>query len=275
MPPASITSASSRRIVSHASPIAWAPVAQADTVAKFGPSIPNAIATWPEPTFAMPIGMKNGLIRSGAALGHQEDVVEERRDPAEPGPEDDPGPLGELARRSGRAGRPGRAPARDHQPELDVAVRPPHLLAVEDGAGSKSRTSAAIFESTATGRTLDRPDARLPGEQAAHVEATSLPSADRAPMPGHDDAPRPLPLRRSSHQLPGADGRRAVDVAGQAARGDRVRDRREDVVTRCGGSRRRPRSRPRRRRRSVERPTSRAPTRRSGRRRRRSRPCRR
>ena len=64
-PPASMTSASPRRIVSHASPIAWAPVAHAETVAKFGPSGPNAIATCPAPTLAIPIGMKNGLIRSG------------------------------------------------------------------------------------------------------------------------------------------------------------------------------------------------------------------
>ena len=40
LPPAIIVSASLRRIVSHASPIAWPPVAQADTVVKFGPTIP-------------------------------------------------------------------------------------------------------------------------------------------------------------------------------------------------------------------------------------------
>ena len=65
VPPASITSASRRRIVSHASPIAWPPVAQADTTAKFGPRAPLLIAIWPAPMFGMPIGMKNGLIRSG------------------------------------------------------------------------------------------------------------------------------------------------------------------------------------------------------------------
>ena len=64
-PPAIMMSASPRRIVSHASPSAWPPVAQADTVAKLGPMAPVAIATCPEPTFAMPIGMKNGEIRSG------------------------------------------------------------------------------------------------------------------------------------------------------------------------------------------------------------------
>ncbi len=64
-PPAIIMSASPRRIVSHASPSAWPPVAHAETVAKLGPIAPVMIAIWPAPTFAMPIGMKNGEILSG------------------------------------------------------------------------------------------------------------------------------------------------------------------------------------------------------------------
>jgi hypothetical protein len=39
-----MTSASPRRMVSDASPSAWPPVAQADTVAKFGPVIPKLMA---------------------------------------------------------------------------------------------------------------------------------------------------------------------------------------------------------------------------------------
>ena len=39
-PPASMMSASSRRMVSYASPTAWPPVAHADTVAKLGPVMP-------------------------------------------------------------------------------------------------------------------------------------------------------------------------------------------------------------------------------------------
>ena len=65
VPPASITSASPRRIVSQASPMAWPPVAQAETIAKFGPRAPVLMATCPAATLGMPIGMKNGLIRSG------------------------------------------------------------------------------------------------------------------------------------------------------------------------------------------------------------------
>ena len=64
-PPAIITSASPRRIVSEDSPIAWPPVAHADTVVKFGPVMPKLIAIWPAPVFGMPIGTRNGLMRSG------------------------------------------------------------------------------------------------------------------------------------------------------------------------------------------------------------------
>ena len=48
VPPATITSASSRRIVLNASPTAWLPVAQALATAMFGPSAPSAIATSPD-----------------------------------------------------------------------------------------------------------------------------------------------------------------------------------------------------------------------------------
>ena len=65
VPPASITEASPRRMVSHASPMAWPPVAQADETAKFGPRAPVDIAIWPAPMLGMPIGMKKGLSRSG------------------------------------------------------------------------------------------------------------------------------------------------------------------------------------------------------------------
>ena len=44
-PPARITSASPRRTISAASPMAWAPVAQAETTAKLGPRMPRSVAT--------------------------------------------------------------------------------------------------------------------------------------------------------------------------------------------------------------------------------------
>ena len=104
VPPASMMSASSRRIVSHASPIAWAPVAHAETVAKFGPSIPNAIATCPEPTFAMPIGMKNGLIRSGPRSAMSRTFSNRVQTP--PSPEPRMTPVRSASAPSIRPGRP-------------------------------------------------------------------------------------------------------------------------------------------------------------------------
>ena len=63
--PASITSASSRRIVSNASPMAWVPVAQADEIAMFGPVIPRWIAITPDAVSGRKYGRNIGATRSG------------------------------------------------------------------------------------------------------------------------------------------------------------------------------------------------------------------
>src|SRR6478609_3365769 len=76
-PPATITSASSRRMISLASPRAWPPVAHADTVVKLGPVIPNWMAIWP-------------------ARDVDGEAVDEGPDPAQTGPQDHAGPLGKL-----------------------------------------------------------------------------------------------------------------------------------------------------------------------------------
>ena len=47
VPPARATTASPRRICSAASPMAWAPDAQALTMAKLGPRAPTSAATIP------------------------------------------------------------------------------------------------------------------------------------------------------------------------------------------------------------------------------------
>ncbi len=60
LPPASITSACPRRIVSVASPTACALDAQADTVARFGPFAPNFIAISPAAMSMIIIGIMNG-----------------------------------------------------------------------------------------------------------------------------------------------------------------------------------------------------------------------
>src|SRR5438552_9722903 len=75
-----------------------------------------------------------------------------------------------------------------------------------------------------------------PASSPAHVEATSLPRADTAPMPVTTTRRTPFepfravtPRLRSSDELARADGGRAVDIARQAAGRDGVRGR-EDVV---------------------------------------------
>ena len=65
LPPAIMTSASPRRIIAAASPIACAELAHAETGAKFGPRAPVTIATVPDAMLPRNIGMKNGLRRPG------------------------------------------------------------------------------------------------------------------------------------------------------------------------------------------------------------------
>ncbi len=64
-PPAIITSASSRWMISKASPMACADAEQAVQVAEFGPLAPKRIETWPAARLMMAAGMKNGEIRRG------------------------------------------------------------------------------------------------------------------------------------------------------------------------------------------------------------------
>ncbi len=154
-------------MISLASPMAWPPVAQADTVVKFGPVIPNLMASWPDPMLGMPIGMRNGLIRSGPRRALV--VMPSISVPiaAKTGPEDDPGPFGEVALEPlGQSGLVDRLAGR-HQPELDVAIRAPDFLAIEDGArvevadlGTDSGCDTRRVER------LDRPDPGTAGEQA-------------------------------------------------------------------------------------------------------------
>jgi hypothetical protein len=60
LPPATMTSASPRRMACAASPSEWVPVAQAETIPKFGPRAPYSIATRPEHMLPMSDGIVNG-----------------------------------------------------------------------------------------------------------------------------------------------------------------------------------------------------------------------
>ena len=121
-------------MISDASPMAWPPVAQADTVAKFGPVIPKLMATWPGPDVGDAHRDEERADPVRAAQGVGRDALDERPDAAEAGAEDDPGRLGQLALEAlGQAGLVHRLAGGD-EPELDVAVGPPLVLAVEDAA---------------------------------------------------------------------------------------------------------------------------------------------
>ena len=84
--------------------MAWPPVAQADTVVKFGPVMPKVIATWPAPTFGIPIGMRNGLMRSGPRVAFVE--IPSTRVPTPPSPVPRITPVRSASSPSSRAGRP-------------------------------------------------------------------------------------------------------------------------------------------------------------------------
>ena len=67
-PPATITSASPRRMVSNASPTACADAEQAVQVAEFGPFAPRRIDTCPAARLMIVAGMKKGDIFRGPPL---------------------------------------------------------------------------------------------------------------------------------------------------------------------------------------------------------------
>ena len=222
VPPATMTSASPRRMISLDSPRAWPPVAQADTVAKFGPGHPEVDGDLAGADVGDAHRDEERADPVRAAQGVGGDPVDERPDAAEAGPEDDPGPLGELALEPlGQAGLVERLAGGD-QAELDVAVGAALLLAVEhaarvevaDLAGDPRRQPRRV-----EGR--DRADAGAPGDQARPGGGDVVAEGGDHAHAGHDDATR----ARSSDELPGADRRGPVDVARQAARGDRVGDR--------------------------------------------------
>ena len=63
VPPEIIAFAMPRRIISNETPMASAPLEQAEVVQKLGPLAPKRIERWPEAMSAIIMGMKNGLTR--------------------------------------------------------------------------------------------------------------------------------------------------------------------------------------------------------------------
>src|SRR4029453_13242537 len=112
--------------------VGWPPVRQGETVVKFGPVIPKLIATWPAPTFGIPIGIRNGLIRSGPRVALIEIRSTGGATAPRPAPREPAGPPAPPPPQARRQPRLVHRLAGGDQPELDVAVRPPHLFLVED-----------------------------------------------------------------------------------------------------------------------------------------------
>ena len=76
LPPAIIARAQPRRMVSAASPIAWAELAQAEVVQKLGPRAPVVMETWPAARLVIMAGMRKGLIRPGPRLRRRSNCSE-------------------------------------------------------------------------------------------------------------------------------------------------------------------------------------------------------
>ena len=134
----------------------------------------------------------------GAAQGIRGEAVDQRADAAQPGAQDHPGPLGELALEP--LGEPCLVErlARGHEPELDVPVRPAQLLAVEDVArvevvdlGGEPGGEPGRIE------VLDRAHAAPPGNEPGPGRRHVVPERRDEPHPGHDD-PAPVVVHRTS-----------------------------------------------------------------------------
>ena len=146
-----------------------------------------AIATWPAPDVRDPHRDEERRDPVGAPLAPSGARCRTawRRRPG-PDPRMTPVALGQVAVQPARAGPAwSSACARADQRELDVAVRPAHVLAVQDAARVEVPDLAGdLRRRAATGRTPrcrripDRPATR-----PSQVDATSLPSAVTMPMP--------------------------------------------------------------------------------------------
>ena len=205
-------------------------MAHADTVVKFGPVMPKLIAIWPAPTFGMPIGTRNGLMRSGPRRTFT--VMPSTRVPTPPRPVPRMTPVRSARSPSKQAGNPAWSIAsRRHQPEGDVAVGAALVLAVEHTARVEFVHLAGDLRRTARRvEGLDPANAGSAGDEVVQLEATSLPSGV-SPMPVTTTRRFIAPPRTIILTSSRAHGGRAIDVP--AGRVRRSRWRRQARRTRC------------------------------------------
>ena len=130
-----MTSASPARSSRSASPIACAPEAHAETVQKFGPLSPNWIDTWPAAMSEIIIGMKNGLTRRRPFWSSARVLRLERFHAADARPDDDADAVA-IGTRSRSSPDVLQRLVRRHDRELDEAIHPLRVLAVEHALGA-------------------------------------------------------------------------------------------------------------------------------------------
>ena len=135
VPPATIAMASPRLIISAASPMALALVAQAETVAKFGPRAPIWIDTKPAAMSVMNMVMKKGLTRSGPLSKSTAELVVTGGETADAGADDHADVVGVLVGDLESCIVEGLA-CRRHR-IVDEAIVAAHIFAVEVRASVK------------------------------------------------------------------------------------------------------------------------------------------
>ena len=227
-PPATMTSASPRRMISDDSPSAWPPDGAGRDGREVRPGHPERDGDLARADVRDPHRDQERADAARAAQGVGGDALDERPDAAEPGREDDPGPLRQLALEPLPAARPGRAPRARPRARTGCSGPSGGCPSCRGCATRRSRgPRPAICDVSRDGsnasivRTPDRPATR-----PAQVVATSLPRAVTAPIPVTTTRRRSSrAVRAHRTSFPGADRGGAVDVAGEAAGRDRVRDR--------------------------------------------------
>ena len=201
-PPAIITSASPRRMISVASPIACADAVQAVHVARFGPRAPKRIDTCPAARLMMDAGMKNGEIRRGPPVEQLFVLPLDRREPADARRDEDADLVGHR-RRDGQLRVVHRELAgRERVLDEDVGLLDVFLLHELQGIEASDLPRNARRERRRI-EVRDRRDAAAAGKQ--RVPVRGRPDTDRRDQtdagddhsPGHvASLPRPTSSSR-------------------------------------------------------------------------------
>src|SRR5581483_6760424 len=181
-PPAIMTSAASRRMISYASPMACADAEQAVHVAVFGPLAPKRIDSWPAARLMMAAGMKNGEILRGPpfsiAMCSRSIVL----NPPMPDPIETPA----FGARSGVIVSPASFIA-----NCDAAIAYWMKMSIfltsflsTYCSGSNPRTSPAIRAANCVAsKCVIGPMPDVPARSAAQFDSVPMPSGDTRPMP--------------------------------------------------------------------------------------------